>query len=893
MRNLIADLKGRVRSLIRGTAEDDALREELEFHLEMERRRNESSGMSSGDASRAARLRFGSSERWLEESRDARGVRALTDIAQDLGLALREVRRRPAFAFVAVLTLGLGMAGVTAVFSVLNRVLLQPIPGVQASERLVTVRFQEDEWNDTGLSFLNFHEIAQSLGTFEVFAGYTSVQLQVLPDGGRATVLDGVSIVGDYFGALGITPAHGRFFVAEELGAAPANVAVISHRLWRDEYGSSEISGATLRMNGHVFTVVGVAPPGFHGAERLGTTDVWLPPAVYSDLRHFSRPMAGDRSADAYRRFFGRLAPGVTVTQAEQELTLAIDRLRAAYPEVSEQYERNRPRVYAGVGLAPQSRAGVARTMKLMFGVAMVVLLIACANVANLLLFRAVRARGESAVRRALGASTLRILQHHAAQGIVLAAAGASAGLALALLLLRGAGALGMPGVGQVTDVPIDVRVLGFTASLALLTAILFAAVPTLFSRKWDLVTNLREAARAETGRTSWVRNGLVVLQLALSAALVIPAALLARSVQNLNDIDLGFDPDGVYEFYTTVEPQGYDVDQRVQLQQQLLATLRADPSIVSAATTSSPPFAMANFLARVRGPEQEGVEPVLVTNHAVSSGFFSTLSIPFVDPSHAGAAEIALRNVSPDAVVLSRSAAEQIYGSTDAVGRAYVEEGYVENWTRRVVGVVEDIHITRLREPPPPAIYRSMGDDFRDAFAVLVRSRASADRTEAIVTDALASTDPALPFFRVQSLRAGVDRAMAEELLFARLSGVLGLLAAMLAAVGLYALMGYSVAQRRREIGIRMALGARAGRVVMLVTGETVRLTLVGLALGCVGGWALARVLRNMLFGVAPLDPASYVAAAIFFSLIAVLAAAMPARQAASVQPSVALRAE
>jgi predicted permease len=894
MRELLADLLGRLRSLFFGAREDSAVREEMAFHLEMERRRNEERGMSAAEATRAARLRFGADDRWLEESRDARGVRMITDFAQDLKQATREVGRRPAFALLAVFTLGIGMAGVTAVFSVLNRVVLRPVAGVQAPDELVTVRFEEDQWNDTGLSFLNFHELEALLTTFDAFAGHADVQLQVLPEGGHATVLDGVSVVGDYFGALGLRPSQGRFFNRDELGPAAANVAVISHRLWQGEYAGAEVMGAGMRMNGHVYTIIGVAPAGFHGTRRLDETDVWLPPAAYQDLRHFSQPMISNRRADLYRTFFGRLREGVPIAQAEQEVTTAIDRLRIAYPEVAEQYERNRPRVYAGVGIAPQSREGIARTMKLMFAVAAVVLLIACANVANLLLFRAVRARGESAVRRALGASTLRILQHHTAQGMILGFAGSALGVLLALVLLRSAEGLGMSGIGQLAEVPLDARVLGFAAALAMLTTLLFAVVPTVFSRKWDLVTNLRAAARSETGRASWVRNGLVVVQLAMSAALVVPAALLARSVQKLNDVDVGFETRDVFEFYVSVEQQGYDTEQRVQLQQRLLETLRADPAVESAATTSSPPFAMVNFRARVRGSVQADGEPVLVTSHAVSDGFFTTLGIPLAEPSHAPAIEASLRMVSPDDVVLSRTAAELLFGSVEVVGRTFTEEGYTENWTRRVVGVVEDIRITALREPPPPAIYASIGAPlgFR-AFALLVRSRLPSAQTEAKATAALTAIDPALPFFRVQPLRTSLDRAMAEELLFARLSSVLGVLAALLAAIGLYGLMAYSVAQRAREIGIRMALGARARGIVILVTRDTARLVFTGLTLGCLGGWALTRMVRNMLFGVSPLDVRSYAAVAAFFAVIALAAAAIPARNAAAVQPTLALRSD
>jgi putative ABC transport system permease protein len=895
LRRLRSELHERLRALLFGAREDAELEEELAFHFEREVAANRERGMSGEDAVRAARLKLGSTDRFTEETRDARGVRALTDFGQDLRLAVREMRRRPGFALVAVLTLAIGMAGVTAVFSIRNHMLLRPLPAVQEQDRLVTVRFQEDEWNDTGLSYLNFHELAPSLASFDAFVGFVTSFLQMLPEDGRATMVDGVTAVGDYFGALGVAPAHGRFFAPAELGPISPGVVVISHRLWRERYGGRDLAGATLRVNGRTYDIIGVAPRGFRGTDRLEHTDVWLPPAAYSELRHFASQMTENRRADAYRRFFGRLAPGVTIEQAEQELTLAIDRLRMQYPEVAEQYERNRPRVYAGVGMPPQRIAGVRRTVRLMFVVAAVVLLIACANVANLLLFRALRSRGESAVRRALGASTLRILQHHTAQGLMLAGLGAAAGLGLAVVLLRSADNLALVGASSLAGVAVDMRVLVFSIALALATAVLFAAVPTLFSRKWDLVTNLREAARSETGRTAWVRSGLVVLQLAMSAALVVPAILLVSSVRNLNDVELGFDPDGVHAFGLTVDPQGYDIEQRTMLQTQLLERLRAEPSFAGAATTTTTPFWMARFLARISGPQQEGGDPVLVSNPFISDGYFDLLRIGRPDAASASAAtaESALRDAPVDAVVVSRSAAELLFGSTDVVGRTFTEHGFTGDEVRRVVGVVEDVRHAQLREAPAPVVYRPAAHARQGGFMLLVRSRVTPAQTEAIVGDVLASLDPALPFFRAEPLRAEIDAAMMEELLFARLTVVLGMLAALLAAVGLYGLMAYSVAQRRREIGIRMALGARAARVVLLVTRDTTRLTLIGLALGCIGAWAIARLLQTMLFGVQPLEPVSYLVAAAFFLVIGLAAAALPARSAAGVQPAVTLRTD
>ena len=892
MRALLADLRGRVDALLHGGREDAELREEMAFHLAMEAESRDARGETG--AVRGAKLSFGSPDRWEEEARDARGVRLVQDFVQDLRLAVRELRRRPTFTLTAVVTLALGMAGVAAVFSVLNRALLRPLPLVAEPERLVTVRFQEDEWNDRGLSYLNHADMSAALRSIDALVGQQYTSLQVLPEGGRAMNVAGATVIGDYFGALGLRPAHGRFFLPEEMAATGVpHVAVISHRLWREQFGGRDIASAEMRMNGLVFTIVGVAPRHFHGTEPFGQTDVWLPPSAYQDVRHFGMPLTERRTADFFFEWFALLAPGATPEQAERELTLLLDQLRAQYPEVKEQYEQATPRVYAGVGLAPQVRAGAQKTMLMMLGVAALVLLIACANVANLLMFRGLRARGEAAVRRALGASTARLLQYHAAQGVVLAIAAALVAIVLAKAALRSTEGASIPWIGALRDIPLDNRVLLFMALLVLLVTLLFTAVPTLLARAWPLLDNLRDAARTETGRSGWVRRSLVVVQIALSAALVVPALLLIRSVQNLNEVDVGFDPEDVYTFYANVEPQGYSDERRYELQQRLVTSLQAEPELQVASISTHAPFGVGRFIAALRGPLQpEGTDAVDVNANWISSEFFETLGVPLVRGSAADVRS-ALASSSSDVVIVSASAARALFGSVDVIGRTVEQPRYSGPRTLRIAAVVGDTRVSALREPPPPVVYLPLIENRRDEFIIAVRSSAPAAQVENIVTSALNRLDPAIPFFRAEPLSRTVHNGMREELVFARLAAVLGLLAALLAAIGLYGLMAYSVEQRRREIGIRMALGARVSAVVRLVTGETLRIATIGVVIGCAGGWALSRIVQHLFYGVDALSVTTYAAAGVVFAGVSLLSGAVPARTAARVQPATTLRQE
>jgi len=882
MKRFIADVRGRMAALRQGAAEDAALREEMRFHQDME-------AQHLGSA-RSARIAFGSEERWLEESRDARGVRVLQEFAQDVRYALRDMRRRPGFALLAVLTLALGLGSVTLVFSVANRLMLQPVAGVHAADELRLARVQRDRWNAAGISWANFEDMRAAAPAFTALAAHSGPRrMQLREPGGRGGNVEGETIAGDFFGVLGMTPAAGRFFTAAELDPrASGDVVVISARLWRERFGAAPVAGLTLELNRRTYEVIGVAAAGFHGVDRSHQADVWLPPASYPHTSHRAVDVAA-RGTGLFFELVGRIEPTVHDHVAEQQLAVTLGRLIAAYPDDNGHMAQGAPRVHAGIGVAPAFREQLEQLMRRLFLIAGVVLLIACANVGNLLLFRALRMRGESAVRRALGASAARLLRLHAAQAFVLAAAGSALGLLAVFAVLAAAGSVPLPPLGAVSDVAIDGRVLGFTLLLTLATALLFTPVPSLLTRGMDLVTSLRASARTATGSAGLLRRALVVVQLALSIALIVPAVLLSQSVRNLRSVELGFDPRNVQLFEILPGPQGYDDDGVRTLRHRLLEQVQQHSGIEAVALSATPPFTFIGNRVELRGPRQpEGADAVNTDAEWVSRDFFRTLGV------HVPGSAPDPHGLPVDGgVILNERAARDLFGSTDVIGRSIAERGFHGPRTHTVAAVIPDIRGSDLREVPGPAVYLPMDDTRDDSFYLLVRSRLGEAQVAAIVDDVLAAIDPALPVYRSAPISDGVKEAMQGELLFARLSSTLGAVAALLAAIGLYGLLAHSVAQRTREIGIRMALGARLHGILRLVAADTAPLLLTGLALGCLAGWAIARLLQHLLFGVTLLAPGTYAAVVILFIAIGAAAAAGPARTAARVEPAVTLRAE
>jgi predicted permease len=892
MMRFLSDLRERLAFLRASSAERAALQEEMESHLQMEIDANVRRGMTREDAIRAAHHKFGSVDRFVEETHDASGVAVILDFAHDLRFALRGMRRLPGFTAVAVGTIALGIGAATAVFSVADAMLYKPIAGVRDPSALALLHIEQniDRWG--GLSYPNFEDLANNAPAFSSIMGYTtSAELQIHSRRVGAIQITGEAVIGDYFGTLGLSPKAGRFFTREEIiGAQDPHVAVVSDRLASILASDDRVIGSELTINGRKYSVIGVTPRGFRGPARMLDHDMWLPGSAYGELRHNPRIQFGERGGGSFFEFIGRLQPGATIAQAQAQLDAAYTNLKALFPAEAERLDGFKPQLYAGIGITPRMRATTAKTGRLLIIIGILVYIVAAANSANLLIFRALRTRGESAVRRALGASAGRLLQHHIAQGLVIGLAGAALGILFVIVLIRGIGDVWLFGLTTLSDIPLDSRVMIFAVGLAVASTTAFAVIPTFLAQRLSLVENLRESARQGSGRMQNVRRTLVVAQLAVSASLIVPALLLGRTIRNLRSVDVGFDAEHVMMLSVTPEPQGYTPEQVAQFRDRVLSELKQQPDAGDVTIAASSPFSHMSFGTALRGPMQGAKESIDVTVQWIAPDYFSTMRIPLEGREFRRDEYNTPLPSLANGIILSRSAAMKTFGRTDVVGRTVIVPGYREDHNHIVIGVANDARMLTLRQEDMPAIYRPIAEAWTDDFYVLMRFRGSEAAAENAVRSTLAGIDANIPVARVQVLSSGVRDAMSQERLFAWLGGMLGAMSIALSAIGLYGILAYAVAQRKREIGVRMALGAGRGSIVALVTQEGLVMAAVGGALGCVGGFWLARMMNWLYFDATPLSGGVYLATYGLLVGVAVIAAAAPARNAAAVHPATAL---
>jgi predicted permease len=896
LRHLFDRGRRRLRHLLHRAELEREMDEEMRFHLEMEIHDGVARGMTP-EAARLAALRdFGEAGRHKEDARRELGLRLWDDLVQDARFTARTLARRPAFTAVAALTLAVGIGTTTAVFSLANWILLRPVPGVRSPDDLVVVRFQQDALQG-GISLTNLDDLREGAPALSALAGIARVSLQSRIAGGAAREIDGEVVTDDYFELLGAPPFRGRYLLPEELGATGGiHAVIVSHHLWRTVFASApDIVGSRFGLNGSDFTVVGVAPESFRGFQRFGETDVWLAPSAYPHLYHQPELDVAERRVTLFSDLVGRVRPSASVAAVEEQLQRGADRLVESFPVENAIYAELRPTVFEGVGLPAHARQHIGTTLRLLLRIVMLVLVIACANVANLLLFRAVHRRGEMAMRRALGGSAGRLLRQHVVEGTALSLLGAGAGLLLALALgrmLQGRVFLGLPAIEQIG---IDWRVLGFGLLIALATGPVFGSIPLLGAAGSEVLPRLKGASRATTGKGSGLRAAFTVVQIAASIVLLVAALLLTRTLQNLQRVDPGFDADGLLLFALDPRPQGYS-DERVRgLRQQIVDAAGQDNRIESVSISATIPFSGVSATFRYATDADPDRPSIQVETFFISPEYFRTLRIPLLSGRTLTSAEanIAGGAAAGEAVVLSRETALRLFGDVNAVGKPMVVRGFRESTAATVVGVVEDVRTFELRDEPGPAVYRPIAAAWSPSMWVAVRTALPRAQAEVAVRDIVERIDPALPFRTVELLSEGIQQGISEEILFARLLRLLALLATGLAAVGLYALVSYSVAQRTREIGIRIAVGARSGSVMRLVSRQSAALVAVGTVLGWLGAVTMSRVLASRLFGVEPLSPPAYLLAAAALLLVAVIASVVPAHAATRVDPVRALRAE
>ena len=810
-------------------------------------------------------------------------------LLHDVRFALRAMRRRPGFAAAAVITIAVGVGATTSVFSYANWMLLRPLPGVTAdAKRLATVELWIADNRGTAiLSYPNVLDLDAGSPAVELVAAVID-EMQISGSGIEPFFVEGGLITRSYFDVLGVRAHRGRLLTTDELRPeSNAPVAVISHRLWTHAFRADDSAvGRTLTVNGVQLTLVGVATEGFVGHERTRIVDMWVPAGLYPAFRHRGDGLVSERGTRVFSQLIALLAPGAAPDRAETELRDVFASLVAAYPDENSRYEDYQPRVSVGVGTAPRIRAGQWEMVGLMSTVAVLVLLVACANNANLFFGRLAARRGETAVRKALGASRARLLRQHLVEMLALALLGGALAWGVAAGLNRvftGDPSLGGP-------IPVDQRVLLFALATAVTLPMLFALLPAWLAGRVELARSLPGAGSFSVGRKAPVRSTLTVLQLSLSLALLVGSLLMIRSLASLAAVEAGFEPKGLVVAALDPGPQGYSREEAIAFYLELLARVREQPAVHSATVAYNGPFE-TNLHIRVRpGGAPDGPEWPSVAIENAGPDYFSITGIPLLRGRDFRSEEMVVGGAERNRVgVLSESLARSLFGSVDVVGRT------VSFHDRKitVVGVAGDVR-SNLREGWEPMLYQPLPADVTlssTSLRLIVRSSRPAEQVAAEVRSALAGVDPNVPLYGATAHQQLMAQKLAEERMLARLLTALALLANTLAAVGLYAVVRWSVVERTREIGARIALGATPLGVVGLVTRQAVVLALIGIVIGYGASLGIAELLRGALFGVEPFDPASWAAASGMLLVVALAAALQPALTAAHVHPSAALK--
>ena len=871
--------------LVRRRRERD-LAEEIESHIQIHTDENIRAGMSPDAARRAALVKLGGVEPLKEHYRDQRGLPAAATLGQDLRYAVRTLRHRPGIALVAVVTLAFGIAGPTVMFSMLKAWILDPLP-FERPDTLADVRGMDIRTGDSRvLSTADFLDWQREAYAFEDLAAYRRGDVR-LTGGDRADRVRGAQVTPDFFAVLGARAALGRVFGPVDGEPDRHHVAVLGEGLWRERFQSDPgVVGRSIRIDGEAYTVVGVLPHDFHFT-LLGPINVWTPLV-------FSPSEAADRRTRSLTGV-GRLRSGYTIEQARGELAGIARRLSETYPQT------NANRGVRMLTLADEVRlhhdAGF--VVPVLFAMVGCFLLIACVNVTNIMLARATDRRHEMAVRLALGASRARIVRQWLVEHIVLFSIASAIAVALAFygtnwmtnsIPADNRGYLRNYGV-----LPMNGAVLLFAISIGIVCAIVSGLLPAWTGSRADLNSDLRDGS----GRTSTsyaagrLRSGLVAFEIALALGVLISSALLVRSARNLSTADLGFDARRLLTFRLELDEERYrDGPASRDFYERLTASLNGRPGIESVASGTLVPFSNAGgslefFVDGRRDPASKDV-PFAAIN-AVTPRYAATLGLRtiegrFVDESDtADASKVA---------VINETLASRYFVGRPAIGRTLLLGPSSQDlWT--IVGIVSNVKNYEVSDSDEPQIYLSYAQHPTRAMTFVVRAAGDPEALVETVRSAVAALDPAEPLSQVFTMQALIGHVTAPHTIVASFVAVLGGLTLLLAAVGVYGVISYTFAQRTREIGIRMALGARRIEVAALVMRQVRTLLLAGLVPGLAIAWLLGSALKALLFGVAPSDWRVYAAMSTLLAVIAVLAALVPARRATAVDPIAALRYE
>ena len=834
-------------------------------------------------------------------------ARWLRAVAQDARYAIRSFRRAPGFTLAVIATLALTIGPTTALVSIGNWLLWRPAPVVADQGRLAVVWF--GDWRDSGgvsprrVSDLNLTDLRAASRTMAGIEGWQESQVGFAADGAPPRVVGSAHASIRFFSLLGVRPAAGRA-LTEDDDHPPfgSPVVVLGDRLARGVFGSPEGAlGRTVTINGRPLSVVGVMPAGFVGARPFSYVDVWLPSWTFYHVRHFSETAMKSRDgrsrSGVFFTFVVRLEPGATFEALQAELDVLVPALADRYPDDNKAFRVTRARVFAGLGPDELMRDEYASLVRNLLMVGGVLLLLGCANVANLLISRGVRRRNERGVRVALGASRTRLVQQQLTESSVLAIAGAAVGVGLAVWLKEVLQALLVPAdAGFEVTVPLDGRVLLLTAGLSIVCGLAAGLAPALIGSSGAVGANLGHGGARVSAGGARLRTGLAVVQLALSLALVTNAALLVATLRNLATVDVGFEPNGVSYFSPDINHYGYDQNRAVTYDRDLLARLASDPTLDEVSlSVSYPPH--CGLGSRIVDP-RNAAESMEVCEDFISEGYFRTLGIPILKGRSFTAAEaMTLAPAAGTPVVLGQTLARRLFGEADPVGRQVMVPASRPNppYGLIVIGVAGDVRgslpgETELRMYTPFV--------YGGAFAVtrpfvLMRSAMPLREVGARARAHAMAIDPALAYIPPRSLTGAVDAQLSDRSALASVLTSLGALGFVLAAVGLYGLLAQIVGERRREFGIRMAIGAGRRHVSTLVLRQAASIAILGIAAG-LGIAALGSALvETQLVGVGRFDPLVYAASSGLLVVVMLAACVVPARRATSVDPVEVLRAE